>query len=1277
MVKKSLVWLYSVTTYLLWASVIVVAMVVLSLRYYVLPHAKDYREAIAQYASKAAGQRITIGDIEAGWEGMNPYLDLYKVDLYDARNHPALHLDHVATSMSWLSLVLAEPRLSELVIDQPNLLIRRASNGEIFIAGISLSQPGESDFPNWLLRQSKISVENATVVWQDDLRQAPPLSLNKLNLSISSPPWDSFLGHHRFGLRAIPSAGTSAPIDLRGDVWGKNIDTLDQWHGTVYAELEGTDIAGWRTWVDYPFDLAEGFGATQFWLDFAKGRASKITADVLLANVHMRLSKNIPETILQSLSGRLDWNRLEDGQEIHGTRLTLATSTGFGIREGELRVKSRELGGKETLEGEVSLEDIELESFAAFSANLPLGQAIQNQLAGLAPKGRLEKTKFTWEGDREAIKAYTLNSHFSGLGISSSHGIPGFSNLSGDLQATETGGSIAINSQNAMLDLKGLLRWPIPADRLTGQVKWQIRNGITNAQVSKLAITNQHLSGTLDASYRYDGIKGGYLDLDGKFGNANGKFAKFYYPMVLSKDTLEWLDTSILNGHGENVNIVIKGYLDDFPYPDNKNGEFRVSAHITEGLLDYADGWPRIDGLGLDMLFHGDRMDLTVDQGKIYGGQITKAKVSIPALDADHPMLLIQGEVQAPATDALKYVNNSPIIEAIDHFTDGMSATGKGKVQLDIQLPIDNPDATKVKGSYTVNNGTLTGDSDFPPLDHVEGRLDFTESTLHARNISANIYGGPGHLNLENGSNGLLKVTASGRIGETGIRQAFNHPLMQKVHGATDWDAEINIRNHLPNILVRSQLVGLSASLPPPFSKAATDSVPFRFERQQKNAREETLSVSYGSVASVKMLRGETNGRQTVERGEVNFGGVAELPAQQGIFVNGKLAHLDWDLWSELLGKMDTTPDSGGRNMEIAGANLDIGVLDVLDRRINNLNLSAKSVTDGWMASLQSKEITGDVRWQRQGKGKLLARLKSLIIPGPAPAKMGVPDEPDDTREYPALDIVAEEFEAKDNKLGRLELLATQQGMDWSIDKLNISNPDGTLTVNGKWHSWKRRPTSDIALNWEIDDLGKTLDRFGYPGTIKGGSASLSGQMKWPGSPHEFSLTGLSGNLQLEAKRGQFLKIQPGVGRLLGVLSLQALPRRLLFDFRDVFNDGFAFDKIGGSVQINQGVMKSRDFKMEGPAAKVAISGETNLERETLDLHVKVSPSLSDTLSIAALAGGPVAGAAAFVAQKILKDPLNKIASYEYDIGGTWDDPQELKSGAEKKELPAQNLLIK
>lgn len=1267
MIKKSLVWLYSTATYLLWFAVIVVAGTVLALRYYVLPHAKDHLDAIAQYASKAVGQRITIGDLEAGWDGMHPYLDLYKVDVYDAQNRPALRLDHVAARLSWVSLLVAEPRLSELFIDQPNLLIRRAPNGEIFVAGISLSAPASSTFPDWLLRQSRISVTNATVVWQDDLRQAPPLALERLQLTLSSPPWESLLGHHRFGLRATPSAGNSAPIDLRGNVWGKSVADFRQWRGTLYARVEGTDLAGWRAWVDYPLDLAAGVGATQIWLDFAQGTIQRATADVGLANVRLRLGQETPETTLQRLSGRLEWKRLEDGEELRGSQLHLVTTEGFGMQRADVRLKRSQSGGKEVVEGEMALDGIELESFAAFSAHLPLGQAIQQQLSALSPKGRLEKTRFSWKGDRRAIQTYQLNSRFSGLSIQPANGIPGFSNLSGILQASEHDGTLVVDTRNALLNLKGILRWPIPADQLSGRVQWENRDGTTQVRIDRLSLTSPHLRGALDATYRYDGIKGGYLDLNGKFGNADGRYAKFYYPLVLDKETLDWLDTSILDGHGEDVNVVIKGYLDDFPYADGKNGEFRVSARITGGLLDYANGWPRIEGIQLDMLFHGDRMDLNVDGGRIYGGQITRARLSIPVLDADHPLLLVQGEVQASAADVLKFVANSPIIDTIDHFTDGMTASGKSKITLDMTLPLDDPDHPRVKGSFSVMGGTLAGRGDFPTLERVEGRLDFTERSLRASNVSAYVYGGPARIDLETDSGGLLRVAASGRIDENGLRQVFDHPLMRKLHGSTDWDAEISVRNHLANVTVRSQLAGISVSLPPPFNKAAADAIALRFERQQKTAREEIHSITYGNIVSARLLQNTAGGKPVIERGEIHFGGTAELPAQPGLFINGKLERLDWDLWSELL---DDASSATGQSPQIAGIDLGIGTLDIFGRRLNTLQLSARPVPDGWMARLQSREMNGDVRWQKQGNGKLLARLKSFIVPGAAPARMSEPDETDKPRDYPALDIVAEEFEAKGKKLGRLELLASPQRGDWNIDRLIINAPESTLNATGKWQSWKTKPITELTLDWEIDDIGKTLERLGYPGTIKGGTAKLAGRIEWPGSPNEFTPATLNGNLVLEAKKGQFLKLQPGVGRLLGILSLQALPRRLLFDFRDVFNDGFAFDVIGGDLKIERGMLQSRNFRMEGPAAKVQISGDTHLERETLNLHVKVTPQVSDTVSIAALAGGPVAGAAAFVAQKILRDPLGKLVSYEYDIGGTWDDPQELKSSAEKDNKP-------
>ena len=351
---------------------------------------------------------------------------------------------------------------------------------------------------------------------------------------------------------------------------------------------------------------------------------------------------------------------------------------------------------------------------------------------------------------------------------------------------------------------------------------------------------------------------------------------------------------------------------------------------------------------------------------------------------------------------------------------------------------------------------------------------------------------------------------------------------------------------------------------------------------------------------------------------------------------------------------------------------------ELFDRRVNMLKLKAKFNDNKWLMNVKSDEVTGDIKWNKEGNGKLTANLSTLLIPSSTNETTKAPAGPAKqlNMTYPALDITAENFEIGKKKLGHLELQAQEQSGSWTIEKLRITAPESTLTANGEWNNWKRRPNTSLRFNWEIEDMGKSLKRLNYPDVIKGGSANIVGQLKWAGSPHEFDIPNLSGSLKLEAKKGQILQVEPGVGRLFSVLSLQNLPRRLTLDFKDLFSSGFIFDKITADVKIQQGIMHSDNFKMEGPTARVEIKGETDLDKETQHLYVKATPFISDTLSLAAFAGGPAVGAAAYIAQKILKDPLNKIAETEYEIVGTWSDPQE-KESPSKLSIPGSSLFTK
>ena len=175
---------------------------------------------------------------------------------------------------------------------------------------------------------------------------------------------------------------------------------------------------------------------------------------------------------------------------------------------------------------------------------------------------------------------------------------------------------------------------------------------------------------------------------------------------------------------------------------------------------------------------------------------------------------------------------------------------------------------------------------------------------------------------------------------------------------------------------------------------------------------------------------------------------------------------------------------------------------------------------------------------------------------------------------------------------------------------------------------------------------------------MKGGEGRLEGQLLWPGYPYEFTPSILSGRFRVEAAKGQFARIEPGAGKLLGLMSLQSIPRRVTFDFRDIFSEGFAFDRIAGEVKLARGILLVNDFEVAGPSAQVTMAGEISLPMETQHLTMRVVPEVGEGVAIAAtVLGTPALGLTTLLAQKLLANPLGKAVAYEYLVTGSWDNP--------------------
>ncbi len=1255
----SSIWFYRILTWVVLGAGFAFAAIVLSLRYWVLPNIGQYREDIAQAVSQAANQRITIGKISANWDSMRPQLVLENVSVFDAGGQPALELPRIDGTLSWLSLATFDLRLYSLELHRPVLNIRRDANAMIWVAGIAMTRkPEEGDgIADWLLRQPEIVVRDATLSWLDEMRGAPQLDLKQVQLQVVNRG-----DRHRFGLRAIPPQQLAGPLDIRGDLSGETVKVLSDWNGSFFVQLDYADIAAWRTWVPFPIEIPRGAGAVRLWLGFSHNQLGEIIADVRLADVITRLAKDLPELDLTELSGRIAW-KIAAGEEVFSTtRLSLTTQGGPVLQPMDFLLRLVEGKDHKPARGELQANALNLQPLVALADRLPLAAELRKQLVDLAPKGSLYDVVARWSGEWRQPSQYSLRGRFHDLAMSRLGKIPGFSGISGNIDGNEKTGTLFLNANVATVDMPLVFRDPLQFDALAAQIAWSRSGDDTELKMNSISFSNQHVAGTLFGNYRTLPGSKGALDLTGNLTRADARYASRYIPLAVGEATRNWLDRAFLAGQSNDVALRLKGNLDDFPFPEGKGGVFQVLAKITGGVIIYGENWPKIENIAGDLNFRGRRMDVFARQGAILGARLGKVHAEIPDLTGPDKVLRIAGEAGGPTGEFLSFIEKSPVTGMIDRFTEGMKAQGNGNLALKLEIPLRAVGKSKIAGSYQFINNTITGDDNLPPVEQLNGRLEFTESSVRAQNATGMFFGGPVSIAVATQRDATVSMVLSGRANIDNLRRAGGaSALLPSLRGAADWRGTFVLRKKLADLVIESNLQGVASDLPAPLAKSAGEIVPLRYERKFTGPQQDQIILSYGDILSASLQRRIEGGRSIIRRGNIRLGGgAAAAPERDGVLISGALNSLNVDRWMALAGQgMDDI------KIEYSGIDLKIDALDAFNRRFHDVVLNSTLQGGVWRSTVAGREFEGGATWQPQGRGKLTARLKKLVIPPVAKDATAGPAQPapDRKRELPSLDIIADQFQVKDKQLGKLELNAVSEERDWRIEKLRITNPDSTFTVDGAWQNWLNQPRTQVNIQLEAGDIGKLLSRLGYPEGVRRGTAKLHGSLSWPGSPQDFDYPALSGNLVLEAAKGQFVKLEPGIGKLLGILSLQALPRRITLDFRDIFSEGFAFDEILGGVNISRGIATTDNFRIRGPAAHVVMSGDVNLAQETQKLRVRITPSLSDSVSIAgALIGGPIAGVAAFLAQKMLKDPLDQMASYEYDVTGTWADPQVSKT---------------
>jgi uncharacterized protein YhdP len=495
----------------------------------------------------------------------------------------------------------------------------------------------------------------------------------------------------------------------------------------------------------------------------------------------------------------------------------------------------------------------------------------------------------------------------------------------------------------------------------------------------------------------------------------------------------------------------------------------------------------------------------------------------------------------------------------------------------------------------------------------------------------------------------------------------------RKMAGVTDWKARVVTGAQGTELRVDSALKGLAIGLPEPFAKRADESKSLAVTIRRLGAPdEETVAALEGGVhARIGRLEDGTGPARW--HAALRFGApVAGEPAREGLWLYGELARFDLDAWREALAEPAGAGAPEAQSaLELRGLDVNFGTLRFTGRDFAHLGARLERLAPGqWRGTLASPLVAGDVDFDLRGKGAIRARLARFSVGATASGAAGPePPPPAKQDDLPSLDIVAERFEFRGHWLGRMELLARPDGPDWRIDRLDIANAHAKFASSGAYRRTATGPLTRLDLKLDTSNLHALLDQFGFGEFVNRGQANLEGQLVWPGYPNEFAPGVLSGRFKVGATRGQFAKIEPGAGKLLGLMSLQSLPRRVTLDFQDVFSEGFAFERISGEVKLARGILLTQDFEVAGPSAFVSMAGELSLPLETQNLTIKVVPEMGESAAIAATVfGTPVLGLTTLVISKLLQNPLGHVVSYEYLVTGSWDNPTVTRIGASAPE---------
>jgi len=1225
------------------AVVLVLAATLMAAASQLLPLVAQHPGKIAVWLSEQTGQPIRIASSAAVWTRRGPLFTLSGLHIGDPDT--GLAIDEAQLLVSVYSGLIPGLPLTELRLSGAALALVRDDEGRWGVRGLADSTVADSDPFDLLQGIGELQLVDAALHID-----APALAID---FTVPRMGARMRVSDTRVGAGATAWADPDSPLSATLDIARDGSD------GRLFLGGTKVDLAAWAPLLAVAgVEVRAATGNLSIWVDLREQQVEAVRALVDLNDFALRGRQPIampsgdvePRLGLDRLFADLYWQGSRDHWQLYASQLRIEDADSTRSLDGARVQSSGDL--------RIELPEADLRIVAAVLAlsDVP-PQGLRRWLYGAVPRGSVQNLSFRKDVHGEIAASGQIDN----VGWLSAPGRPGVEGIAGRL--TMAGDALRFEPQMPafVFDWPEGFAAPIHGSLAGAILGWRDANG-WQIDSPDFALVAEELR--LDGQVRVGAANDEppRMDIAVNMGEAPIVAAKRFWVLNdMSPSTVEWLNHGLVDGRIDGGKILISGPLDGWPYREGQ-GRFASNLRLADVTLAYHPDWPNAHGFTGDVQF-------------VVGGFAVQAKANVFGIDIDKingrvadfrdGRLQLDLSANAKGQQLLAVVRGSPLNEKFAESIAGLSIGGNAKLRVSMVQPLKaEAGEQQVDGTIDLINAPLADSRWDVAFARANGRIRFTGSGLLADGLSVPVGEGMANLNIAVGDftadtdNGF-EMSLRGRMRADDLIDHYRELdwLRPWLSGQSDWTVAIDRTKEsvkvpaVTRLHVFSDLIGTELLLPPPLRKGPEQELLLDVRTPLPLADGE-LQLSLGGLMRMRARRGAAGQLD----GTLAFGRADDaLIGNTGLAVIGEVPVLDVIGWA---GFATSTRDDDvdAKASPVSRVDLSAGQLDLLDRAFSETQVQMDVVDDGVQLHFDGDLIKG-VLDVSSTLPALVGRFSRLHWSSSQPA--GENSTHASAIDVPPLDFVIDDLRFGEAKLGRAVIKAYPTPEGLHIEELQTRHPGTDITASGDWTQMGGSSRSRFVLEFRGDDIGKMLDTLGFSGMIDGGKVKVLMSGSWPGSPADFDMKVLNGTLDIDVGAGRILDVEPGAGRMLGLVSITQIPRRLLFDFSDIFGDGLSFNSLRGHFDIADGQARTDDLLVQAAAAEIRVHGRAGLIDQDYDQMIDVRPKTSSVFpAVGALAAGPVGIAIGALAQAVLQKPMKHAARTVYHVTGSWASPE-------------------